>query len=497
MMTKRKFHLSLRWKWGWLLTGSFMILYFLVSASMILLLKHNEFQSEKVIVDKSVQNILSFLNSDQGRLSKLSDYGHFFQQTNRSNAYHYLAATYEREGISDRILDHTGNVVYETKEFPNLPLSLEKIGDANVLIHNNKEIIVTTEVLVDDHHNRLGYIQLVFTLSNYHKRMFEMYNNYTFVSLVAVILCGLFGHIIAHYFFIPIQHMTQIMASLKEEAEDKKRMDLSKRRADELTDLSVGFNDLLDTMDLYINQQKQFVEDVSHELRTPVAIVEGHLQLLNRWGKSDPQILDESLSASLNEIGRMKKLVQEMLDLSRAEQVGIHYNNEVTELLSLIYQIHQNFVIIYEDFQFNLEIDMDKSQEVYVSISRHHLEQVLIILLDNAVKYSTDKLYIHISVARTVNHVQISIQDFGEGISEEDLAKVFGRFYRVDKARSRYKGGNGLGLSIAKELIEGYKGKIHAESVINNGSIFRIELPIIVDEFRLEQVKRKIINKGG
>lgn len=475
-----------------------MTLYFLVSITMILMLKHNEFQSEKVIVDKSTQNIMSFLRSEQGKLSELDDYQRFFQQkNNNNNAYHYLSVTFEREGILDRVFDYSGNVVYEQPSFPHVPLQFERVGQKNIVMHNNREVIVATESLFDAQQNRIGYIQLTYTLNNYHKRMTEMYNHYTLVSIIAVILCGLFSHFIAHYFFTPIQHMTEIMASLKEEAEDKKRMDLSKRRSDELTELSVGFNDLLDTMDLYINQQKQFVEDVSHELRTPVAIVEGHLQLLNRWGKNDPQVLEESLSASLHEIVRMKTLVQEMLDLSRAEQVGIHYKNEVTELLSLIYQIHQNFVIINEGFQFNLEIDMDKTQEVYVSISRHHLEQVLIILLDNAVKYSTDKPYIHISVARTVNHVQISIQDFGEGISEEDLAKVFGRFYRVDKARSRYKGGNGLGLSIAKELIEGYKGTIHAESVINNGSTFRIELPIVVDSAKLEQAKRKLANKGG
>lgn len=277
------------------------------------------------------------------------------------------------------------------------------------------------------------------------------------------------------------------MKSLKEDALSKKRMHISHEKQDELTDLSVGFNDLLDTMELYINQQKQFVEDVSHELKTPVAIVEGHLKMLNRWGKTDPTLLEESLNASLLEIGRMKVLVQEMLDLSRAEQVGINYNKELSEITSVVEQVYQNFQLIYPNFKFRLDKDNLGSQEIYSYISRYHMEQVLIILLDNAVKYSTDLPHVHVSISKTVNKVQISIQDFGEGIATEDLSKVFGRFYRVDKARTRNKGGNGLGLSIAKELIEGYRGKITVESVINSGTTFRIILPFVTDNDLIEK----------
>ncbi len=99
---------------------------------------------------------------------------------------------------------------------------------------------------------------------------------------------------------------------------------------DELADLADIFNEMLDRMRLYIEQQEQFVEDVSHELRTPVAIIEGHLSLLNRWGKDDPEILNESLSCKYARNQSNEELVQEMLDLSRAEQVDVHYANETT-----------------------------------------------------------------------------------------------------------------------------------------------------------------------
>src|SRR5699024_9773772 len=141
----------------------------------------------------------------------------------------------------------------------------------------------------------------------------------------------------------------------------------------------------------------------------PVAVVEGHLKLLNRWGKDDPEILEESLQASLQETGRMKSLVQEMLDLSRAGQVGIHYTNELTAVKEVIRQTYNNFSMIHPDFEFILDDEL--KPEMYVNIHRNHLEQILIILLDNAVKYSTNRKEVHLSASAEEGEVHIAIQD--------------------------------------------------------------------------------------
>ena len=233
------------------------------------------------------------------------------------------------------------------------------------------------------------------------------------------------------------------------------------------------------------------MEDVSHELRTPVAIVEGHLKMLNRWGKDDPEVLDNSIEASLQEISRMKTLVQEMLDLSRADHVDVDYRDEITEIYSVTKQVFHNFDMLHEDFEFYLDMDQTMNQPLYVRMYRNHFEQILIILLDNAVKYSKeDRHEVHISVSESVTQVEIAIQDFGEGMTDEDKEKVFGRFYRIDKARSRDKGGNGLGLSIAKQLVTSYRGNIWVESVENEGSIFYINFPIIKDEEKIKKLKK-------
>ena len=245
---------------------------------------------------------------------------------------------------------------------------------------------------------------------------------------------------------------------------------------DELAELGRLFNKMLDRMQRYVEQQQQFVEDVSHELRTPVAVIQGHLSLLKRWGKNDPAVLDESIDASLQEISRMKSLVQEMLDLSRAEQVEIQFGKEITNAKEVGLQVFNNFQMIHPDFNFVLDDDLNDKAEV--QIYRNHLEQVLIILMDNAVKYSKDRKEVHLTLSKNINDIDIVVQDFGEGISQENIKRIFDRFYRVDKARSRDKGGNGLGLSIARRLIEGYHGKLIVESAVGQGSLFKISLPL-------------------
>jgi signal transduction histidine kinase len=229
-------------------------------------------------------------------------------------------------------------------------------------------------------------------------------------------------------------------------------------------------------MQRFITQQQRFVEDVSHELRTPVAIVKGHMELLNRWGKDDPKILDESIQASLKEMQRMQGLVQEMLDLTRADQVELTFKDGHTDAKEVINSVYHNYELIYPDFKFVLD-DTLKSA-TWLNMSRDHFEQILIILTDNSVKYSQDRKEIHFSASKSGSNLEVAIQDFGEGISSEDAQHVFDRFYRVDKARSRKQGGNGLGLSIAQKLVEGYGGTIALESALGQGTIFRVTLPI-------------------
>lgn len=378
-------------------------------------------------------------------------------------------------GIVVAVFDPSGAKLYESRPSHVAFEKKAKPEIKEIKINGTRGLSGVTPIMSSQNQNIIGYVQVTNNLTRYHEMSNTVLLAMLLMGFLALVVSGVLGYLLAINFLRPIKQMTQTMNDVRKDTQSDSRMIVPDSN-DELSHLTELFNDMLDKMQKYIEQQKQFVEDVSHELRTPVAIMEGHLKLLDRWGKEDPEILEESLTASLQEIERMKSLVQEMLDLSRAEQVDIHYKHELTDVKNIINQVFNNFSMIHPDFVFNLDDDL--AGNVMVQIYRNHFEQILIILLDNAVKYSTNRKEIHISVAEDLYDIQIAIQDFGEGIAPEDLQKIFNRFYRIDKARSREKGGNGLGLAIAKELLDGYQGNITVESVLDFGTIFRIRLPI-------------------
>lgn len=484
---------SIRWKWGLRLTVAFLSLFLFTSFFVLNKIHESLYEKERQDAEEMVHTVSETFaqldtslteNNVKSLMEKIS-VSTTTRGVLRVDNVPYLDEL-EGRGITIRVFNTDGRLLYESRRM-NTAFQRNSGFYFNETKYNNRDAFVGGNTIVGKENSMLlGYVQIVFRMSDYHE-LVSQNNKYIFVfMLLGSIICVLLGYGFAQYFFRPIKHMADTMNDITEDTLSQSRINIkSKDRDDELTDLSEQINNLLDKMALYVSQQKQFVEDVSHELRTPTAIVEGHLKLLNRWGKDDPQVLEESLHASLNEITRMKTLVQEMLDLSRAEQVQMHYHNEITPIGEVVKQVFHNFEMLYSEFTIYFDDDLDN--ERYVNIYRNHLEQILVILLDNAVKYSTERKEIHISISETLSRVQIAIQDFGEGMSQEDQKKIFNRFYRVDKARSREKGGHGLGLSIAKELLEGYKGDISVESVLGHGTVFRIQLPFMVDYQKEEE----------
>jgi len=322
-----------------------------------------------------------------------------------------------------------------------------------------------------------GYIIVENKMSYYNGLMKDLLKWMVRISLIAVVLFTLVSYVIVRDIVKPVKEMSHVALEVNDDPNSNARI-RDFHRHDELQELAVSFNQMLDRMQRYIDQQKEFVGDVSHELRTPVAVIEGHLNMLKRWGKDDPQILAESIDASLQEAKRMQHLIQEMLDLTRAEQINVQYPNAVTKVSEVLKRVVGDMSLVHKDFTIRLDMD-DLPQETEIQIYQGHLEQLLVILIDNGVKYSTDRKEMNVSAGLSQDEVHIIVQDYGEGISKEEQSKIFNRFYRVDKARTREKGGNGLGLSIAQKLVTSYHGKISVDSVEGQGSQFMMTFPAL------------------
>ncbi|WEV44241.1 HAMP domain-containing histidine kinase [Lactobacillus sp. ESL0684] len=322
-----------------------------------------------------------------------------------------------------------------------------------------------------------GYIVVANKMSYYNGLMKNLLKWMVRISLIAIIFFTFVAFLVVYDIVKPIKEISKVAREVNDDPNSTARIK-DFHRHDELEELAVSFNQMLDRMQRYIEQQKEFVGDVSHELRTPVAVIEGHLNMLERWGKEDPEILSESINASLQEAKRMQHLIQEMLDLTRAEQINVHYPNEITTVSEVLQRVVGDMAMVHQDFKISLDMD-DLPQDTEIQIYQGHLEQILVILIDNGIKYSTDRKQMNVSAGLSQDDVQIVVQDFGEGISKTEQSKIFNRFYRVDKARTREKGGNGLGLSIAQKLVTSYHGQISVDSVEGQGSQFKMIFPAL------------------
>ena len=444
----------------------------------IMTLRENE-KNQTIVYAQVVVDLLSrkFENLTTSDIVSILNEAEQYEQE-QNGIYKKNSSFYPmNEELNIRVFDTSRELIFQTQQWQD-PLQVSSTLETKFvpLSTGEESIQVTMPILSRTNRLLIGHLQIINRMAKLTEMKKQLQKLYIQLLIMEALVAIGLAYFISRLISKPIEQIHDIIASINEDNIDSKRLIIPKKN-DEFAVVSQQFNELLDKISFYISQQKHFVEDVSHELRTPVAIVEGHLKLLNRWGKDDPEVLEESLEASLAEIKRMKTLVQEMLDLSRAPQVREQYKDATTEVVDTLTQIVANFKVLYPDFTFVL--DIDSKADLLSPIYRNHFEQVIIILLDNAVKYSTNRKEIIVSLSTVADQVEIGIQDFGMGLSEEDKKKVFSRFYRVDKARSRERGGNGLGLSIAKELIEGYNGSISLTSHLDQGTVFKVKLPIV------------------
>ena len=232
-------------------------------------------------------------------------------------------------------------------------------------------------------------------------------------------------------------------------------------------------------------ERRLFVSNVSHELRTPLTSVKSYLEALDEGALSEP-VAPDFVKVSLNETNRMMRMVTDLLSLSRIDNETSHLEVELTNFTAFITFILSRFdKIKTQDETKKYEIIRDYPiTTIWVEIDTDKLTQVIDNIMNNAIKYSPDGGTITVSIKTTDEQLILSIADEGLGSPKQDLPKIFDRFYRVDKARSRAQGGTGLGLAIAKEIIKQHQGFIWAKSEYGVGSTFTIVLPYENDGVR-------------
>jgi len=224
--------------------------------------------------------------------------------------------------------------------------------------------------------------------------------------------------------------------------------------------------------------RRDFVANVSHELRTPVTSIKGFVETLLDGAMNNPQELQRFLQIVAAQTDRLNAIIEDLLTLSRIEQEA--EKAEIALSFGSIKAVLQTAIEVCRPKAANKEIELDLTCDdaLQAPINPPLLEQAIINLIDNAIKYSPPGQSVHIEADCDGGEVRVQVRDHGCGIGREHLPRIFERFYRVDKARSRTLGGTGLGLAIVKHIAQAHHGRASVESVLGQGSVFYIHLPL-------------------
>ncbi|KNZ42708.1 sensor histidine kinase [Acetobacterium bakii] len=315
------------------------------------------------------------------------------------------------------------------------------------------------------------YIQIVKNLNDSYVFMTTLYVlmiAISILSLIAIIIIGIYGTKSS------LKPLIEISETAKNITENNLNLRLEETgNKDELDQLIISLNQMIQKLESAFENQKRFVSDASHELRIPLTVIQGYNQILRDWGKDDPQLMDESIEAISEEVQGMKKMVEDLLLITRIEN---NYFNEDFELLDvsiILEKIYFESSMIDPDHDYHME----SCNQAFVRGNESLLVQAIRGLIDNSKKYTPNGGTISLGCkAGGQNTNVVFIRDTGVGIPSDELEKIKERFYRISRDRSRETGGSGLGLSIIDSIIAIHHGRLVIESQLDEGTTVSIFL---------------------
>jgi heavy metal sensor kinase len=291
---------------------------------------------------------------------------------------------------------------------------------------------------------------------------------------VSVAVTG--GFVLVRRALKPVDNLSQKAAAITQHSLSERLPVV--RSGDELERLSVSLNLMISRLEDAINSSKQFVADASHELRTPLAVLRGELENLAQDAQLKPQTR-ETLGSSLEEVDRLAEIVEGLLALSRLDTGEARAEWVRFDLAALVATTADQISLLAEDK--HITVVCDSSERVMIEGDQARLKQVVVNLLDNAIKYTPNGGRIKLKITQEEGNAVLDVADDGIGMPPEVLPHIFKRFYRVDGSRSRDQGGAGLGLSIVKSICDAHGARVEVSSTPGQGSRFRIRQPLAVE----------------
>ncbi|TRZ38352.1 sensor histidine kinase [Niallia circulans] len=390
--------------------------------------------------------------------------------TTETNQNALLRAFVPTEGMI-RVIDASNTVLFtSTKDssYAELEHFYSEVQNEEVLKHDGITFSVTSMPVVWNNGN-IVKLEMSENIDG-SVGILQILQLILFIGTILIIVpTFLAGRVLSSFILTPIQSLIRTMEDIQANGSFQK-LPLKEKSKDELYQLGSTFNKMISRLEIQYDKQKQFVYDASHELRTPLTVIESYANMLKRWGKNKPDALEEGIDAILSEAVRMKEMTNDMLDLAKADDL-LELQMEEMNLWELCSQTAKNM-----EMATGRKVEVDaSSKEVIVTADKQKMKQLLLIFIDNAFKYGADHVTIRAYIKDKTVFLQVA--DNGFGIAEDHKEHIFDRFFRADKARNREAGGAGLGLAIARQIVDAHSGEIEVESVLGEGSTFTCSFP--------------------
>ena len=375
------------------------------------------------------------------------------------------------------VLDHTGQPIASSRNLSGriaIPaFTLEETRARNYAVVTVDGLRAAVVPLASD--QNLGFAVVAEPLSVIEDGLRQLRRDFFAGVPLVMLLASLGGYFLARKSLAPIASMNQQTQRISAESLSR-RLDLT-NPGDELGGLATTINDLLARLESSFKEQQRFIADASHELRTPLAVLRGETEVALAKQRTLEEY-EESLSLIQEEAERLSCIVEDLFMLARQpsetpralSKERVSLNDAVTDCARKAQVLATRKGVRLTTENSSGSIDLNGNKEM--------ITRMILNLLDNAVKYTSAGGEISLALTRRNGNAEIVVRDTGIGIPETDRPRIFDRFYRVDKARSRALGGAGLGLSIVRRIVEVHGGEIHIDSTPDRGSTFTVALPL-------------------
>lgn len=382
------------------------------------------------------------------------------------------------------IRDTNGNVAWRSDPLQggDLPLSattLAQVRGGNPVLQTvqlgGQAVRLYTAPIFSNHH-LVGYVQVGRNFTDIDEALEQLRNWLLVGIIIALVAAGGGGWLLSRAALHPIEQIIQAVRAIGVAQRLDRRLP-TRKVADETGRLAETFNEMLDRLEAVFLAQQRFVADASHELRTPLTTIQGNVEFLRRDPAMPLAERTEALSDVADEAARMARLVNGLLALARAD-AGRHLDRAPVDLRPIIESCFRQAQAMARPTDLSMELTLNRLEPgARVLADADRLSELLMILLENAVKYNRPAGQVRLIASTWERSHQIVVSDTGQGIAPEDLPHVFDRFYR--SSRSRSEDGTGLGLAIARWISNEHRARITVESVPDVGSTFTVVLPAL------------------